>query len=267
MKNRIFNTAILAMFLLIFSSIQTFGQNARSFYYIIKKKDIDNGKLKIIYRDENDSIRPIQMCYPKLKAEGLYMENGIPYFHFEKISSSKYDTARSCISNNTSLGRFEIDVKKRKIGEPTSTAKIPFRAFNWNASLTLYKIRFAQNGNPVYAVSDPASMLVSIVYGYTFGYSKINHESITNYYMTIGPHLGLTSANLNSETVTNPLLLSKDQSNVAFSYGLCVMFGRNNFGFTLTYGYDVSVGQNSSLWIYQNKPWFGIGVSSNFGVF
>jgi len=59
-------------------------------------------------------------------------------------------------------------------------------------------------------------MLISVIYGYTLGYSKINHESITNYYITIGPFAGITSANLNSSTVTNPLLLPKDQSNVAF---------------------------------------------------
>ncbi|HEX7414485.1 MAG TPA: hypothetical protein VF411_10625 [Bacteroidia bacterium] len=248
-------------------TISVNAQNAKNLYYIIKKKDIDNGKLKIIYRDEKDSIRPIQMCDSKLKAEGLNIENGVPVFHFEKIPTSKYDTVVSCISNNTPLGHFEIDVKKRKIGDPTKVVKIPFRAVNWDASLTLYKIRFAQNGKPVFAESDPAALLVSVIYGYTFGYAKINYESITRYYMTIGPSLGLTSANLNSGTVTNPSLLLKDQSNVAFSYGISAMLGRNNFGFSFSFGFDMSIGKNSNLWIYQNKPWFGVGVSSNLGRF
>src|ERR1035437_4615977 len=92
--------AIGLVFLLITISVN--AQNAKNLYYIIKKKDIDNGKLKIIYRDEKDSIHPIQMCDSKLKAEGLNIENGVPVFHFEKIPTSKYDTVVSCISNNTS---------------------------------------------------------------------------------------------------------------------------------------------------------------------
>jgi hypothetical protein len=243
------------------------AQNAKNLYYIIKKKDIDTGRLKIIYIDQNDSVQPIQMCYPKLKAEGFYIEDGMPFFHFQKVPSSQYDTDPNCISNNTPLGHFEIDVKKSRIGDPHTVAKIPFRAINWNASLTLYKIRSAQHGNPVYAVSDPASMLVSVIYGYTFGYSKISHESITNYYTTIGPFAGITSANLTSDTVTNPALLTKEQNNVAYSYGISAVLGRNNFGFSLSLGFDASIGQNSSLWIYQHKPWFGIGVSTGLGMF
>lgn len=243
------------------------AQNTKDLYYIIRKKAIDNGQLRIVYRDPSDSIKPIRMCYSELKAEGLYIEDGVPVFHFRKIPSTQYDTVAGCISNNTPLGRFEIDVRKRRIGEPHRWARIPFRAINWNASLTLYKVRFAQSSHPVYAVSDPASMLVSVVYGYTFGSTKINHESITHYYATLGPFVGITSASINSDTVTDPLLLSSEQSNVAFAYGVCAVLGRNNFGFSISLGFDVSIGKNSSLWIYQNKPWLGIGVSTSLGMF
>jgi hypothetical protein len=243
------------------------AQNIKNFYYIIKKEDVDSGRLKLIYKDQNDSLRPLQMCHPTLKAEGFYIENGVPIFHFRRIPSSQYDTVANCISNNTPLGHFEIDVRKRRIGDPHTVAKIPFRAVNWNASLTLFKIRPAQQGHPVFAVSDPASMLLSVVYGYTLGYSKIDHESITNYYCTLGPFAGITSASLTSETVTNPLLLAQEQNNVAFSYGISAVLGRNNFGFSLSLGFDASVGQNSSWWIYQNKPWLGIGVSTSLGMF
>ena len=68
------------------------------------------------------------------------------------------------------------------------------------------------------------------------------------------------------ETVTNPQALTRNQDNVALSYGVNAMFGRNNFGISLSLGFDVSVGKNSDLWIYQNKPWLGIGVSTNLGL-
>jgi hypothetical protein len=260
-------TCLLTFLLLTLLALSAPAQNARNFFYLIKKKDIENGSLKIIYRDQNDSVRPIRMCYPKLKAEDLHLEDGVPVFHFESIPTSTYDSVPECISNSTPLGHFEVDVQKRKIGDPTTYARIPFRAINWNASLTLYKIRSAQHDTPVTAVSDPASMLVSVMYGYTLGYAKISHEALTHFYTTVGPFAGITSASLTSETVTNATLLSKDQNNVAYSYGISAVFGRNNFGFSLSLGFDASIGKNSSLWIYQHKPWVGIGVSTGLGMF
>jgi hypothetical protein len=114
--NIISNLNYFSLIYFLMTTISVKAQNEKNFYYIIKKKDIDNGKLKIVYKDQNDSIRPLQMCYSKLKAEGLSLQDGVAVFHFEKIPSSKFDTTANCISNNTLLGRFEIDIKKRKIG-------------------------------------------------------------------------------------------------------------------------------------------------------
>jgi hypothetical protein len=243
------------------------SQNTKNNYYIIRKSDVDNGKVKIIYRDPNDSVRKLKMCYDRLKAEGLEMVDGVPVFHFTQIKSAKFDSTPDCISNSTPLGQFEIDVKQDYVGDPHKTVRLPYRSINWNASLTLYKIRPAEHGNPVFAVSDPATMLVSVMYGYTVGTAKINHVSITHYFLTVGPFLGVTSASLTGTTVKHPALLPTDQSNVAFSYGLSSILGRNNFGFTFSFGFDVALGKNAGEWIYQNKPWLGIGVSAGLSVF
>ena len=50
------------------------------------------------------------------------------------------------------------------------------------------------------------------------------------------------------------------------SSGYTVTIGRNNFGITLSLGFDMALGQNSTTWIYQNRPWLGIGVSTNLGL-
>lgn len=255
-----------SLLILLLTSLSASSQNTKNFYYLIKKQSVDNGKLRIIYRDTNGVIQPVKMCYPKLKAEGLSMENGVPVFHFERIPSSEFDTLSNCISNNTSPGQFEIDVKKKKVGDPKVVVKLPFHAWNWNISLIPYRIRFPQNGDPVYAEASADALAVSVMYGYTLGYAKITHESINHYYLTIGPFAGLTSADLNGNTVTNVSLLAKDQSNLAISYGLSTMLGRNNFGFSFSFGFDASMGKSSYLWIYQNKPWVGVGVSTNLGL-
>lgn len=260
-------TFLISFWLLVLPGFALKAQNIRNFHYIIHKEHLESGRLKIVYRDPQGQVRPLSMCYPKLRAEGLDLEEGVAVFHFERIPSSQYDTIPACISNKTPLGRFEIDVNKRTIGDSFPVAKIPFHAINWYAALSLYKIRFAEQGTPVTAFSDPASMIVSVIYGYTLGYSKISHRSITHYYTTLGPFLGITSASLTTKTVTSPSLLTKDQSNVAFSYGISSVLGRNNFGVSFSLGFDASVGKNSSLWIYQHKPWLGIGVSSGLAMF
>jgi len=253
-------TGILILWCCIFTA---HAQNSRSFYYLIKKKDIDEGKLRIIYRTPDGTVKPIRMCYSVLKAEDLHISNGVPAFHFETIPSTQYDSINDCISNSTPLGQFEIDVAKRKIGDKNIIAKIPFRAWNWGISFIPYRMRFQQDSIPL---TSDSKVELSFMYGYTSGFAKINHESITHYYFTGSAFLGLSTAKLQKETVTNPQALTRNQDNVALSYGVNAMFGRNNFGISLSLGFDVSVGKNSDLWIYQNKPWLGIGVSTNLGL-
>lgn len=252
--------------LFIFLTIVTFSakaQNAHHLYYVIKKSAVESGKLKIIYKDDNGIIHPLKMCYPKMKAEGLTIQNGIPIFHFEKIKSSEFDSIPDCISNNTPTGRFEIDVSKKRIGDENVIAKIPFHAFTWGVSIIPYRIRFPQNNVPL---SSDSKIDFSFMYGFTTGTAEINHEQITHFYFTTSAFAGATSASLKKETVTNPQLLSNDQNNVAFAYGLNLTAGRNNFGLSVSFGFDVALGEKSSLWIYQNKPWVGIGLSSNLGL-
>ena len=254
---------ILIILSFMFLIVTGYSQNTQHFYYVIKKSAVESDKLKIIYKDDNGIIRQLKMCYPKLKAEDLTMQNGIPVFHFEKIKSSEFDSIPDCISNTTPTGRFEIDVSKKRIGDENIIAKIPFHAFTWGVSIIPYRIRFPQYNVPL---SSDSKIDFSFMYGFTTGVAKVNHERITHYYFTTSAFAGATSASLKKETVTNPQLLSTDQNNVAFAYGLNLMAGRNNFGISFSFGFDVAFGKNSSIWIYQNKPWVGIGFSSNLGL-
>jgi len=253
---------LIALF--IIANLTSKAQNNRNFYYLIKKKDVENGKLKLIYRTPAGKIEPIKMCYPKLKAEDLHIEGGVPVFHFEAIPSNQYDSIGDCISNNTPLGKFEIDVSKKNIGDKNIIAKIPFRAWNWGISIIPYRMRFPQDSTPL---TSDSKVELSFMYGYTTGFAKINHESITHFYFTASAFAGLSTAKLEKETVIDVKMLKSNQSNVAISYGGNLMFGRNNFGISLFLGFEVALGQNSSLWIYQNRPWLGIGVSTNLGLF
>lgn len=253
----------IVILLLFFCSVLE-AQNSKNFYYIIKKKDIDNGKIKIVYRDQNDSIHPLKMCYSKMKAEELRVQGGIASFHFESINSTEFDSVTDCISNATKLGRFEIDLRKHTIGDKNRIVKIPFRKIGWGISIVPFRIRFAKDSIPL---TTENKLEFAGTYGYSFGYAKINHEEIIHYSLTTGFFGGLTSAPLKKETVTKPDNLKASQNNAAVSYGIMATFARNNFGVSFSFGFDTSLGQNSTLWIYQNKPWIGLGISSSLSMF
>lgn len=254
----------LLMCLFLPSQMPVKAQNAGHIYYIIRKSEVENGQIPLVYRDSSGNVNPLQMCYPKLKAEELTMQGGIPVFHFDRIPSSQYDSVSDCISNSTPLGRFEIDVTKRRIGDINLVVKIPYRAWNWGLSVIPYRIRFGQGSIPASAEN---KIDFSATFGYTRGFAAVNHERITNYHTTAGVFLGMTSASLKKATVKNLTSLDSDQTNIAASYGLALTFGRNRFGISFSLGWDTAIGPLSSQWIYQNKPWLGIGVSSSIGPF
>lgn len=255
---------IIALLSFVFLIVPGYAQNARNLHYLIKKSAIESGELKINFRDKNDSLQPIKMCYEKMKAEDLSIKNGFVVFHFEKVNSSRYDSVPGCISNNTPFTYFEIDVSKKKIGDDYIVAKVPFHTLMWGVSIIPFRARFGQDTIPL---SSEAKIDFTFTYGFATGFARIDQDRITHYYISTSPFLGATSANLKKQNVKNPTQLLHDQSNVAITYGLNLMLGVNNFGVSFSLGFDHALGKNASNWIYQNKPWIGIGLSSNLGLF
>ena len=256
----------LTLFFLLFFTLNSHSQNRSKFYHKIKNSDIESGYLKLIYK-EGATEKKLKICSKYLKGI-ISLDKGIPVVDFWTITSDNQYSDSNCITNQTPIqngGRFEIDLDTRKkIGEPTKTIKVPFRAWTWGVGTTPFRFR---PKNDYSASTISSSLGVSINYGRTFGYSRINNRALNNYSITLGPFIGLTSADLKKSTVKDPSIWTIDRTNVALSYGVNAIIARNNFGLVLSLGFDYNFGTDSNKWSYQNKPWVGIGINTGLGIF
>jgi hypothetical protein len=46
-----------------------------------------------------------------------------------------------------------------------------------------------------------------------------------------------------------------------------LLLGRNNLGLSISAGYEYAIGPYSKGWIYQGRPWVGIGIITSLGMF
>ena len=251
------------LFLTMIFAITTFAQNRSKFYHKIKKSDIETGYLKLVYK-ENGVEKDISVCSKFLKGI-ITLENKVPVIDFWTITDNKFSDSINCISNNTELGKFEINLTPRKkVGDYTKYIVVPFRAWTWGVGATPFRFRPKTETS---SSTISSSLGVTLNYGRTFGWSTISSRAINNFSITVGPFVGMSSIDLKKSTVKSSSTWTTDRTNVAFTYGINSIFARNNFGLVLSIGLDNNFGENSKEWSYQNKPWFGIGINTNIGIF
>ncbi|MCA6516206.1 MAG: hypothetical protein IM577_11505 [Chitinophagaceae bacterium] len=162
---------------------------------------------------------------------------------------------------------------RNSIGKATGVLRIPFSGFTFGIATLPFRLRGEQDISSTEkskkTVSSPRPD-VAITGGWTFGKSVITNRSIINYSATFGAFVGLTGAEIKDGVVKSGTELygsKKTQTNPAMSYGINGTFARNNIGLVVALGFDNSMGSYSNDWIYQNKPWIGIGLSASLGIF
>lgn len=255
---------ILLLKILILAVLSsTHGQNRSKFHHVIKMSYISSGYLPLVYKDTNGTIQNVTLCSPE-RPGIITLDKGVPVIDFWQIKDATNDTIDTCISRNTDLGRFEIDLSRKKIGEATRYIVIPFRAWTWGVGTNPF--RFRPKADSSFSTVS-SSLGVSLNFGRTFGWSTISQRAITSYSITVGPFIGLSSVDLKKSTVKQPSLWETDRTNVAFSYGVNAILARNNFGIVISIGFDSNLGEKSEQWSYQNRPWIGIGVNTGLGLF
>ena len=243
---------------------QIFAQNRSKFYHKIKKTDIESGYLKLVYKDAGGIEKDISVCSKFLKGV-ITLKDGVPTIDFWSINKDKHSGDPKCISNKTELGKFIVDLSPRtKLGEPFVYIVVPFRAWSWGIGTTPFRYR-PKTETSFSTIS--SSLGVTFNYGRTFGWSTISARAINNFSITVGPFVGLSSVDLKKSTVKDPTNWETDRINPAFTYGLNLIFARNNFGLVLSVGWDNNFGELSKEWSYQNKIWFGVGINTSLGIF
>lgn len=243
--------------------ITAFGQNRIKIHHIIRRSAIENGYLPLLYKDKENKPQPISLCSEK-RYGVIRIDQDVPVIDFWPITNNDDTTDPHCISKNTELGRFELDLSRKKVGDPVRSVNVPFSGWIFGIGTTPFQFRPKTKNMPS-AVS--AQTGINLTYGKCVGFSKIRQRAITNYGLIIGPFVGITEVRLEKGTVTNPDNWDADRTNAALTYGVNVALTRNSLGIVLSFGYDHNFGKDAQYWGYQNKFSLGIGINTYLGIF
>jgi hypothetical protein len=85
----------------------------------------------------------------------------------------------------------------------------------------------------------------------------------SNYHraLTLGGFAGLGSTQITPWTTNNKV--SDEYNSLILSRGFAAMIGINNLTVGLGLGWDYVTDRDQDVWIYQNKPWFGLAIGLN----
>lgn len=207
----------------------------------------------------------------------IKLEKGKCVFEVYRISRNGSNTTKhnsevipagetKCITAADTYKDLYIDLEPpQKYGDPYYAKYLKFTALNYGVSAIAARFRGDDNnGRKVVSTGLGAAFNI----GFSRGYAQITQRKINHWFVNGGAFLGLASVELNSSNVTNSSGWGEvKRTNATVNYGPCLIFARNNLGVVFTYGWERALGADGERWIFNHKPWFGIGVTSSLGFF
>jgi len=144
--------------------------------------------------------------------------------------------------------------------------KLSFSEVNVSALIIPIKYRFkGKNGlEEEFSTAINGNIFIGYSLGKTsfFHQEKVGNKSNT-WKFTGGLIFGASTVTLNNSNTSQSVTpLDKDTEIVKglASTGLGITYTFNKINFGAFYGYDYAIGNNSSLWNYNKKPWLGIAI-------
>jgi hypothetical protein len=129
------------------------------------------------------------------------------------------------------------------------------------------KYRVSLSGMPAQLNSE---INAALYFGKRNDYFQVNFEKsptnrfkrkIDHYGFSIGGFVGLGNSVINSDVSQG--LIPYEYQGITFSKGVAGIIGINNFTLGMAYGFDNLLDNNSSQWIYNQKPWVGLALGLN----
>jgi hypothetical protein len=271
MKRNLFVLACFAFVASIYGQNQSVG-NLR--YYITTN---DQDKLRL----GKDPSKIVHICNTvrgivKLGSDGVATFDVFSYVS-DDPATINYNNGKAldkqCLGTATIIDTaanakpaFIINLPKRgTLGASTPYTYLKYTS--WNFGVSTIGVRFrGEDNNGKNAVG--ASVNAAFNGGFTRGFVQISPRKLTHYYLNFGAFAGVASTELNSATVSDANAWgTAKQTNPTVMYGPCLIIGRNNLGLVLTYGWENALGSDHQRWIFNDKPWFGIGIASSLGFY
>ncbi|GAB5401664.1 MAG: hypothetical protein Aureis2KO_32490 [Aureisphaera sp.] len=229
---------------------------------------------------------------------GLLMEKNRLYVNlwpFKENSRNNDKQGESGISVNASDDSGEVDLKadtnlnKSRETREVLFYEIPddhmaifrFTEFTMNAITIPLKYRFRTNRDAIntnenemveqISISSEefsTSINIALFGGYSWGKTKFTHRKkignrIKNNKNTIGAFLGSSAVELkgsNTNIRINQVQSDREGTIGTISFGIGYVKSWNKISLGVFYGIDKGVGRVSKNWVYDDRPWLGIGL-------
>ncbi|MGI4865123.1 MAG: hypothetical protein ACRYFZ_14465 [Janthinobacterium lividum] len=230
---------------------------------------LSGSNIRFLYRSltGDKAAAPIYTGQPNIWAT-VKMDNTVPVVDIWQFNQSDEGVRDNLIRCSTDLKshRIEIDLSRDSVGGATRVVKIPFRAFLVSYNTVPLRFRWAgrSDHNPSPATTN-LSFAVNV--GGVRGNSYFSPRSVRHYGYALSVFAGATTVTLDRPSYLNQSQYDMDRTNLGLSGGLSFTFIRNNIGLVAALGIDHCTGHNHSEWVYQDRPWLGIGISTGLGLF
>ncbi|WP_296385410.1 hypothetical protein [Winogradskyella sp.] len=197
----------------------------------LKWPDDNNLKNQTIYA----TVTTAQVIDKKGKSKNINKET----VNYYQISNSDYNEyAKKFLQPNPSLsfvtGAITVPIKIRPGGDKVDSEGNKLRPFDFNGDINI---------------------------GLSFGF-RIRLDKKGKVFLIPAAGINLTSISIDENTVKNGIITSKTNASSLTPF-IGFIGEYDNFQVALMTGWDRLSGKTGENWIYQGKPWFGIGLGYN----
>lgn len=190
-------------------------------------------------------------------------ELGSDYYRFHQAGTKPKKVYVEVAEDSVRL----ISVDKIPLSIDPSKDKFFTRpSFDVDIMVTLFKYRPEIQNLPRQLTTDFSG---NIFLGYRLDRFRVRHietpagriKKIQHKAITIGGFGGLGSTQVTPWTTNQAT--TDEYSGLVLSRGVALMFGINKITVGMGLGWDYLTDRDKDIWIYQNKPWFGLTLSVN----
>lgn len=160
---------------------------------------------------------------------------------------------------------IELRKTRKTFGDSRAVINLPYHSFYINVGTMPFQYRLSVKDGEGRKVPGciTSSLSLCMSAGYTMGFSRFTFSGQNDYSLTAGALLGISGIEIKGSTARHPETWAGDQTTTALSYGVMIIAARNNLGLMISLGMDNVLSSAGKEWIYNNKPWIGLGISTS----
>ncbi len=261
-----------------------FTKNQLIYYELVKSKRIKEIKTETLYTT-TDTNGDSSISF---KTDTIWQQDTI-FFELEenivgkvikqkgnqlnlKFIGPKYYNSSGIRGIKEDQSELEIDTSKiyyakHKLSKSQETKsnvrlRIPIRSFRISTLAIPIKYRGSQDSIPETISTNIFNGAISFSFSYGKESYFINNdrERSRQHFFDTGLFFGFTQITLNKSNTDNSNADIRFGNQGAFSLGVSHHISLNNVNFTFAAGIDHGITYESQFWVYQNRPWIGIGL-------